>query len=199
MDARRRHCPARPEASRRRLTFLGAIIAGGRSRRFGSDKALALLHGKPLIAHVAERLSPQVDAIVVAGRDYPNLTTVPDFPHAGLGPLGGLCGALRYARQHGFDIVLTAPCDSFPIPDLRACLPGSGGVLANWPLFGLWPVALGARLERHLVKTANRSVFGWVAVAGVPELPAPPGLINFNRPADLAVRAEVIGDSGADP
>ncbi|MFM2236672.1 MAG: MobA-like transferase domain, partial [Pseudomonadota bacterium] len=32
---------------------LGAIIAGGKATRFGSDKAAAQLNGRPLIEHVA--------------------------------------------------------------------------------------------------------------------------------------------------
>jgi len=35
----------------------GVILAGGRSTRFGSNKALAILDGKPLIQHVADLIS----------------------------------------------------------------------------------------------------------------------------------------------
>jgi len=38
-------------------TFTGVILAGGESRRFGSNKALAPMHGKPLIQHVADCLT----------------------------------------------------------------------------------------------------------------------------------------------
>ncbi len=41
------------------------ILAGGFSRRFGSDKGSVLLAGKPLIYHVLERVSNIVDEIVV--------------------------------------------------------------------------------------------------------------------------------------
>ena len=58
----------------RRLTdirpaILGAILAGGQARRFGSDKAQALWRGRRLIDHVADALGSQTTALVVCGRD----------------------------------------------------------------------------------------------------------------------------------
>ena len=48
------------------------ILAGGESSRFGSNKALQLLAGKPLICHVAERLSQIADeTLVVIGYREP--------------------------------------------------------------------------------------------------------------------------------
>jgi molybdopterin-guanine dinucleotide biosynthesis protein A len=48
------------------------ILAGGQSSRFGSNKALALLAGKPLVCHVTERLSHTADeTFVVIGRREP--------------------------------------------------------------------------------------------------------------------------------
>jgi molybdopterin-guanine dinucleotide biosynthesis protein A len=41
------------------------ILAGGQSSRFGSNKALALLAGKPLVSHVTERLSHIADETLV--------------------------------------------------------------------------------------------------------------------------------------
>ena len=41
------------------------ILAGGFSRRFGRDKGLVVLDGKPLVLHVIERVSNMVDEIVV--------------------------------------------------------------------------------------------------------------------------------------
>ena len=48
--------------------LLGAVLAGGRSRRFGSDKAMALHHGKPLLAHAAEALAQHTQAVILCGR-----------------------------------------------------------------------------------------------------------------------------------
>ncbi|WP_455283609.1 molybdenum cofactor guanylyltransferase, partial [[Eubacterium] cellulosolvens] len=48
------------------------ILVGGRSSRFGSNKALETLAGKPLIRHIVERLSDVSNEVfVVIGRDEP--------------------------------------------------------------------------------------------------------------------------------
>ena len=52
--------------------ILGAVIAGGRSTRFGSDKALALIGGERLIDRTIAALDPQVDRLVVCGRKWPS-------------------------------------------------------------------------------------------------------------------------------
>jgi molybdopterin-guanine dinucleotide biosynthesis protein A len=50
------------------------ILAGGFSRRFGSDKALVVLAGKPLVLHVINRISKVVDEVlvVVSSKDQKN-------------------------------------------------------------------------------------------------------------------------------
>lgn len=54
------------------------ILAGGFSRRFGSDKGLVLLRDKPLIRHVIDKISLVVDEIlVVVSSEYQKKTFEP--------------------------------------------------------------------------------------------------------------------------
>jgi molybdopterin-guanine dinucleotide biosynthesis protein A len=76
------------------------VLAGGRSRRFGRDKARALLLGKPLLAWVVEAVREVVDEVVVVRRSEQALPDVGDvalvedlFPETG--PLGGLYTGLQ--------------------------------------------------------------------------------------------------------
>jgi molybdenum cofactor guanylyltransferase len=146
------------------MRLLGALLAGGKSSRFGSDKALALHRGQPLIAHVADALLGQCDALVLCGRAWGGLPALTDEPAPGLGPMGGLCAALNHAESAGFDAVLASPCDLLEIPgDLAARLrPGPAVAEGQW-LLGLWPAGLASG-------AAVRPI---------------PGLRNVNRPADL--------------
>ena len=96
---------------------LGVILAGGRSSRFGADKALALLGGRPMASHVAERLAPQVDAVALnanGGAVYEtlHLAVFGDGTDAREGPLAGIIASLAYARENGFDSLVTVPCDA---------------------------------------------------------------------------------------
>ena len=98
------------------------VLAGGRSSRFGSDKAFALIDGLPLIQRViaclvqdASPLMPQASITLVTGKrakyaelGYPVLTDQP----SDIGPMGGLHAALTDQLQyHGPGWVLVASCD----------------------------------------------------------------------------------------
>jgi molybdopterin-guanine dinucleotide biosynthesis protein A len=96
-----------------RLTDItGVILAGGKSSRFGSNKALARVHGIPLIQHVRDQLSGILKRIVVVTNspeeysflDIPVVTDI--IPHRG--PLGGIHTALETA---GSPWVFVTPCD----------------------------------------------------------------------------------------
>lgn len=167
---------------------LGAILAGGRARRFGSDKALALLRGVPLIEHVARALAPHVDHIVVSGRAFGAYPSLPDRAGADLGPLAGIDTALAYAAAEGFTRVLTLPCDT-PEIDARTIAAltdqSAAAIVAGCPVIGIWPTALGPALGAWLARSPDRSIRGWAAASGAAplDLPVP---ANINRVADLA-------------
>lgn len=167
--------------------LLGALIAGGRSSRFGSDKALALWRGKPLIEHAADALRPHVADLVICGRAHGRQTVVADRPAPNMGPLGGLAGALHHARVHGFDAVLTVGCDTPVLPEsLLERLRSSPrpAYVSNLPVIGRWPVALADRLDAFLASDRKHAVRAWAAETGAEPIDCPE-LANVNEPADL--------------
>jgi molybdopterin-guanine dinucleotide biosynthesis protein A len=97
----------------------GIILAGGQSRRFGADKALLPLGGRPLIAHTVEKLvALSDDVVVVTNSDaYARLSLpvrlIPD-ERPGEGSLMGIYSGLRAAR-HAVSLVVA--CD-MPFLDL---------------------------------------------------------------------------------
>ena len=169
------------------MRLLGAIIAGGQSRRFGSDKAAVRMGGKALIDHVADALQPQVDSLIVCGRDWPGMLSVADRPAPDMGPLGGLNGALHHAVANGFDAVLTTGCDVLPVIDLRALVGPSAAVLTGQPLFGFWPAHWSTALDDHLATHSDRSMRHWIAVSGTREVLCDAPFHNLNTRADFAV------------
>jgi molybdenum cofactor guanylyltransferase len=169
------------------MKLLGAILAGGQSRRFGSDKAEALFGGKALIDHVADSLRPQVEALVVAGREWPGLMAVPDMPETRLGPLGGLSGALAHAQAEGFDAVLSCGCDVLGLPDDLVCQLGGGPAIVEvMPIVGLWPSDLAGVLAAWLAEPANRSVYRFADHIGARRIALEQPFTNVNVQSDLA-------------
>ena len=74
---------------------IGLILAGGRSRRMGEDKARLALADGTLLAWQVARLTPYCQRVVVSG-DYPEFDSLPDLK-PDLGPLGGLqAAAVRF-------------------------------------------------------------------------------------------------------
>lgn len=171
---------------------LGAVLAGGQSRRFGTDKASALLDGRTLLDHVIAALAPQVDAIVICGRLHPTLPAIVDRPAPDLGPLGGLNAALHYGEANGFDLVLTVGCDmpGFRADVLSTLLSHEPAVLLGQRIIGLWPVSLSARLDEHLASCTDRSIRGWMRAVQTADVPFTGAIANVNTPADLARLAQ---------
>jgi len=131
--------------------ILGAVIAGGRSSRFGSDKAEALLDGKPLIDHAADALRGHVDALALCGRTREGWKSLPDLPRPGLGPLGGIAAALAHAQAHGFASVLTIGCDMPRVPEelMKALIAILPSYCADAPILGHWDADAADALLRH--------------------------------------------------
>ncbi|MEQ6331850.1 molybdenum cofactor guanylyltransferase [Sphingobium sp. MK2] len=166
--------------------ILGAVLAGGRSSRFGSDKALALMpDGRPLIDHAVAGLAPHVAQVVICGR----AGGLSDRPAPDMGPLGGLNAALHHALTEGFTGVLTTGCDMPLYPaELPAALIGEGAaILKGQQLLGWWPAPLAPDLDAHLAEANNRSIHGWLDRIGA-RVVEMPGLLlpNINRPEDMA-------------
>ena len=94
----------------------GVVLAGGLGRRMGGvDKGLQLLDGRPMVAHVIERLLPQVDELLInANQNLDRYAAfghrvVPDSIEGFAGPLAGLERGLATAVH---PLVATVPCDS---------------------------------------------------------------------------------------
>lgn len=180
----------------------GAITAGGQSSRFGSDKALALLEGQPLLRHVAYSLEGCGLRLLVAPPGKYSLRgwqTVADT-RPGEGPLAGLEAALAATLQlRGAGWVAFTGVD---LPRLTADfwrtlaaartqhalsvqpLDAAG---RPQPLAALYHTDLLARItslldagERRLRAAAETEAV--CTVAGI----APQTLQNVNTPADLA-------------
>ena len=175
--------PAHDRTSR----VLGAVLAGGRARRFGADKAAARVNGVALIDLAAGTLARLVAAVVIVGRDHPGMCSLADLPGPGLGPLGGLAGALAHAAAHGYDAVLSTGCDIPELPgDLLARLSPGPACLAACPLVGLWPADLAPLLAAHLAQAeADRSLRGWAAKVAARAVDGPPPP-NLNTPDEFA-------------
>ncbi|MBO9622531.1 MAG: molybdenum cofactor guanylyltransferase [Sphingomonas sp.] len=168
------------------MKTLGAILAGGKARRFGSDKAEALLHGRPLIEHAFEALRPHCDALVIVGRSSPLAPSVEDWPGPDMGPLGGIGGALDHALRHGFDLLLTSPVDCVRLPaELRAMLDPAPACLADQPVIGLWPARAAGALEELLFSSARHSVYGFAERIGARMVETGERPVNINTPEDL--------------
>lgn len=167
------------------MRTLGAVLAGGASRRFGSDKAAALYQGRPLLEHALAALTPLCDVCVIVGRDSPRATSIPDWPAPGMGPLGGIAGALRHAD--GFDQVLSVPVDCLDLPaELLAALTPSPAFLADQPVIGLWPLAARAPLAALLAADTRHSMRAFAEAIGARPVAGLAGARNINTPADLA-------------
>ena len=196
-----------PRADRALIT--GIVLAGGLGRRMsddgaGRDKALARFRGRPMVAHVIERIGPQVGSLLVnANRNLAchaafGHPLVPDLLDGYAGPLAGLHAGMRAARTPW---VATVPCDSPFLPhDLVARLwqglrdaPGGAAQLAvartgaqPHPVFILASRGLLPSLETFLA-SGRRRIDAWYAALDFVEIDFADAAAfrNINTPEDL--------------
>ncbi len=180
--------------------ILGAVLAGGQSTRFGSDKALAELDGHTLLATAVDALSGWCEYVVVVGRETAPAPTLPDWPRPGMGPLAGIAGALHLARDEGYAAVLTCGVDSVGLPENLPDLLGEApAYLEAQPVVGIWPTAALETLEAILTGEGRHSLHAFAQALGARavRLERPPA--NVNTPADLEAltRSSPTGGGGS--
>lgn len=161
----------------------GIVLAGGMGRRMGGvDKGLQALAGRAMVAHVIERLAPQVDEIVINANQ--NLEAyarfghrvVPDEVGGFAGPLAGLHAGLQAGTT---PLVVTVPCDSPFLPldlvaRLQTSLDGNDLAVAKTgaqahPVFALVRRSLADHLGAYLAG-GGRKIDAWYASLRVIEV-----------------------------
>lgn len=185
----------RPPPAGHAPVLIGAVLTGGRSRRFGTDKALADVGGRPMAARVVEALRDAgADPVVAVGGTAGHELGVPTIAdqRPGDGPLAALATVLIWARR---GLVVVCPCD-LPLLEaghvtalVAAARPDRAAVALvdeqPQPSLACWPATYGAALHA-LVERGDRSwraALNGVAWTGVP-LPAE-ALADADTPDDL--------------
>ncbi len=162
----------------------GIVLAGGQGRRMGGvDKGLQLLRGKPMVAWALERITPQVDEVIVNANQ--NLEAYAGFGHRVVpdaiggfaGPLAGLHAGLS-AVSH--PLAVTVPCDSPFLPldlvaRLRKALQANDLAVAKTgdqphPVFSLVRRSVLDHLAQFL-SSGGRKIDAWYATLKVVEVP----------------------------
>jgi molybdopterin-guanine dinucleotide biosynthesis protein A len=174
--------------------ILGVVLAGGQSTRFGSDKALAEFGGRTLLARAVDTLQGFCEYVVVAGREMAPAPTIPDWPSAGMGPLGGIAAGLRLAQDEDYEAVLTCGVDSVNLPDnLLEMLAPAPACLADQPVVGLWPMGAVGTVERILESDGRRSMRAFAEAVRARAVKTKSKSANINTPADLAAMEQSHG------
>ena len=100
--------------------ILGAILAGGQSKRMGKDKLFLELNNKKLIEHALDKVKKYLKKIIIITNQENkfffenNLTTVKDCIEGQLGPLVGILTAMKWAKENlsKCSWIATFPCDT---------------------------------------------------------------------------------------
>jgi molybdenum cofactor guanylyltransferase len=89
----------------------GIVLAGGRSRRMGSDKAVMVLNGKPMLQYSIDAIRPFCDKLVISSnKDSYDFTSCEIWPDLvpGEAAMVGIYSCLKRSETD-FNIVLS--CD----------------------------------------------------------------------------------------
>lgn len=190
------------------MPISAAVMAGGKSRRMGRDKAWLELGGRTIIERVVDVLREVADEVVIVANDARygalGLRVVPDRFSEG-GALGGIATGV-WAATH--ECVLVVACD-MPFlradvlrlllshaPEADAVVPRVGGEFET--LHALYSKACLPAMERALAAGRMRviSFYGDVRVRAVEEDelravdPEMRSFTNVNTPEELAAAGD---------
>ncbi|VVT14800.1 molybdopterin-guanine dinucleotide synthase [Marinobacter salarius] len=188
------------------MTDCAVILAGGQANRMGGgDKGRLMLGDQSLIQRVIDRITPQVDAVVLnANGDLSRFDdlglpvvadSIADFP----GPLAGVLAGMDWAAEQGHEWLISVAADtpSFPrdlagrlaghdTPVVLAATPDPERGRLPQPTFGRWRVALRDDL-RAALNDGVRKIRQWTQAQGETLVVfSEDDFFNINTPEDLA-------------
>lgn len=188
------------------MTDCAVILAGGQANRMGGgDKGRLMLGDQSLIQRVIERITPQVDAVVLNANgdssrfDDLGLPVVADSIEGFPGPLAGVLAGMDWAAEQGHEWLISVAADtpSFPrdlaarlaehdTPVVLAATPDPERGRLPQPTFGRWRVALRHDL-RAALNEGVRKIRQWTQAQGETLVVFDEGdFFNINTPDDLA-------------
>ena len=195
--------------------ILGAILAGGKSKRMGKDKLFIKLNNKMLIEHTVDKVKKYLnDMIIVTNQknEYflkKKLITVKDCIEGQLGPLVGILTAMKWAKENLKECswVATFPCDTPFFPEtiikkfiekskkkdsLLLCASSHG---RKHNIFGLWSLELYEKLKDDLINNKIRKVQDWTEKNKIENVEFSfkkyDPFFNINTPNDLEVAKKI--------
>jgi molybdopterin-guanine dinucleotide biosynthesis protein A len=183
------------------------ILAGGLGRRMGGvDKGLQLIHGKPMVQHVLNRLQPQVGKVLINANRHLDeykgfgVPICSDSISGYAGPLAGIQAALLHTTT---PYLVSVPCDSPLLPkdlvtrlasamhqhtaDAAVAVTGDPDQVQRHPVFLLLKSELRSSLERYL-GSGGRKVDDWLASLKCIDVQFDDEMAftNVNTPEDIA-------------
>jgi molybdopterin-guanine dinucleotide biosynthesis protein A len=188
----------------------GLVLAGGRSTRFGAEKAAALLQGQPLLSWALDHLALSAGARAVsaaAGSQAETLARAAGVPVLrdadgdARGPLSGIRAGLVWARELGLTYLAVEPCDAPLLPRdlhlrLRAAIGDAPAAVAETPdgvqpLCSLWRTDVLDAVTAALAGGAHPPIWRLLGDLGAARVAFgdASAFANTNRPQDLEAAA----------
>ena len=166
--------------------ILGVVLAGGQSKRLGTDKSIIKLGQKTLIEHTISKIENKFSEILIITNNKKfttnkkNIFFIKDSIKGNLGPLVGVFSAMEWIikKNKQYKWIATFPCDtpffdnqiidelkkkSFK-KDKKLFFLKSGEKRHN--IFGLWQLSLKKTLEED-IKNNYRKVEEWADKIGL--------------------------------
>jgi molybdopterin-guanine dinucleotide biosynthesis protein A len=164
--------------------IIGLILAGGRSRRMGADKAFLTLGGETLLARTIARAKPQVGELLISANGDPSrfagfsLPLIEDAIGGYLGPIAGILSGLEWVRanrpQARWLASFACDCPFFPLDMVERLIAKAEGenifvALAassgrHHPVFAVWRTDLPAVPKTILQDQGLRKMDDFVAL-----------------------------------